>query len=159
MRWQGQSLITPVSPNGILDLEFAKTETRFIQLRMFWNPNDVSLNIYLDFLFIAAYAWFFISACNLIKQKTNWSKWPSIFSSIAIAAAFFDMCENFLMLLVLYGRFSPNVLHVVYYCAAIKFLLVASIILFILIAIPFAVRARKLNLFLKSEKFQTPAQA
>ena len=68
MRWQGKSLVTPMSPYGILDLEFARTGERMQQLRLFWNAKDVFFNVYMDFLFIASYTWFFISACQFIKK-------------------------------------------------------------------------------------------
>jgi hypothetical protein len=72
MRWQGTGLITPQSPKGILDLEFAKTSDRFHQLQLFWNHEIVLQNIYLDFLFIIAYSWFLVTACKAVNNtKSN----------------------------------------------------------------------------------------
>jgi len=143
MRWQGNSLNTPQSKHGIVDLEFAKTGERLSQLRLFWNHSDVVENIFLDFLFIAAYTWFFVTACNFVKEKNPWLYWGKNFSGIAIAAGLFDVCENFLMLLVWNGRFGPGVLQIVYYCAAIKFILAAIVILYLLISIPFALKSKR----------------
>lgn len=137
MRWQGKSLVTPVSPYGILDLEFARTGERMQQLRLFWNAKDVFFNVYMDFLFIASYTWFFISACQFIKKISNWKLWSNRFISIAIATACFDVAENFMMLLVYNGRFNPFVLQIVYVVAIIKFVLAAALILYILTALPF----------------------
>lgn len=118
MRWQGSELITPQSSKGIIDLEFAKTPERFRHLQMFWNHDTVLQNIYLDFLFIIAYTWFLVSACKAINNtKTN------LFSGLAISAGAFDVLENFLMILIWTGRFETSLLQVVYYAAAIKFLL------------------------------------
>jgi hypothetical protein len=138
MRIVGHSLITPLSSRGIIDLEFARTEGRLNQLRLFWDPVKVNTNIYLDFIFIAAYGWFFVTACLFIRSRTNWMKWSNTFIALALSAAFFDVCENFLMLLVMNGRFNASVLQIVFYCALIKFLLIGAVILFVLGSLPFA---------------------
>jgi len=134
MRWQGATLVTPASPGGILDLEFANNAERLMQLRLFWTHDDVVTNIFLDFLFIAAYAWFFVAACSSISVKNPLSKWSQHFAGISLAAAGFDVCENFLMLLVWNERFSPSVLKIVYYCAAIKFILIALVIIYLIVS-------------------------
>lgn len=140
MRWQGQSLITPSSSIGILDLEFARTTARLNQLLLFWNYNDISLNILLDFVFIAAYTWFFISACLYLKQKLPLVNWSDRFISMAVAAALFDVCENLVMLLIINGRFNPDfALQVVFYCALLKFILAGIVLLYILIMLPVAI--------------------
>jgi hypothetical protein len=118
MRWQGVDLITPQSPKGILDLEFAKTAQRFHQLQLFWNHETVLQNIYLDFLFIMAYTWFLVTACKTVNNTKS-----NLFSGLAISAGAFDVLENFLMILIWNGRFEPALLQVVYYAATIKFLL------------------------------------
>jgi hypothetical protein len=126
MRWQGSNLITPQSPKGIFDLEFAKTTERFHQLQLFWNHETVLQNIYLDFLFIIAYTWFLVTACKAIRNNRS-----PLFSSLAISAAAFDVLENFLMILVWNERFNPSVLQLVFYVAAIKFLLIVVVIGFL----------------------------
>ena len=142
MRMQGSSLITSASPKGILDLEFAKTPQRLMHLRLFLDHSDVVQNLFLDFLFIAAYTWFLVTACNFIKQKNDWSGWSKHFSGIAIAAGLFDVLENFLILLVWNERFRPGLMQVVYYCAAIKFILAGLVIMYVLISIPFVLKRK-----------------
>ncbi|HZI00134.1 MAG TPA: hypothetical protein VEX63_03235, partial [Flavisolibacter sp.] len=80
MRLQGQSLVSPASPLGILDLEFAKTEERLQQLLIFWNTKDIYTNIFLDFFFIAAYTWFFLEAFKMLQLENN----PTYFSVLVI---------------------------------------------------------------------------
>ena len=143
MGWQGRLLESPVSPMGILALEFARTPERLAQLRLFMNGAHVTWNIILDFLFIAAYTWFLVSACQYLRTRIRWEKWSTRFISIAVAAGLFDVFENFLMLLIWNGRFSPQVLQVVFYCAMIKFILVAAVLLFILGSLPFALISKK----------------
>jgi hypothetical protein len=143
MRMQGSSLITTASPKGIIDLEFARTAERLKYLRLFLDHNAVVQNIFLDFLFIAGYTWFFVTACLFVKETNAWSKWSDHFKGIAIAAGLFDVCENFLILLVWNERFGPGLLQIVYYCAAIKFVLAGMVVMYLLISIPFVLRARR----------------
>ena len=136
MRYQGQSLVTPVSPKGILDFEFARTAERFMQLRLFLNPASFRTNIYLDFLFIGAYVWFLASACGWVKEKTGKESWSNVFTTVAISAGFFDICENFLLILIFDGKFDPSVLEIVFYCALIKFILAGLVVIYLLVSIP-----------------------
>jgi hypothetical protein len=130
LRWQGQSLITPQSPKGIIDLEFAKTADRLHQLQLFWNRQNVLQNLYLDFLFIIAYTWFLVTVCKAVnKSKSN------IFSAFTISAGAFDVLENFLLIMVLNGKFSTAILQVVYYVALIKFLLIVIVVGFIALSL------------------------
>jgi hypothetical protein len=127
---QGRNLITPQSPKGIIDLEFAKTAVRLHQLQSFWNQETVLQNIYLDFLFIIAYTWFLVTACKALKNSKS-----HIFSALTISAGAFDVLENFLLILVLNGKFSATVLQIVYYAAAIKFILVVIVLAFIILSL------------------------
>jgi hypothetical protein len=130
MRWQGSSLVTPQSPKGIIDLEFAKTSAKLQQLQFFWNHGTVLQNIYLDFLFIAAYTWFLFGACKTMNNSKS-----NLFSGLAISAAAFDVLENFLMILVWNERFSPSILQIVFYVAAIKFLLIVIVIGYLILSL------------------------
>ena len=132
MRWQGTSLVTAASPRGIIDLEFARTPERLRHLLLFISPSKVQLNIFLDFIFIIAYTWFLVAACRYIRSKTSWNKASGAFISLAITAAMFDVVENFLLLLIIQQRFDASLLEVVYYSAAIKFILVGAVILYLL---------------------------
>jgi len=130
MRWQGSSLISPQSPNGIIDLEFAKTPERFHQLQLFWSYQTVTQNIYLDFLFIAAYTWFLITACNAVNNNSG-----RAFSGLALSAGAFDVLENFILILVWNERFQPSALAIVYYVAAIKFLLAGIVVGYLILSL------------------------
>jgi len=127
---QGINLITPQSPRGIIDLEFAKTPARLNQLLLFWNQHTILQNIYLDFLFIIAYTWFLVTACKAVKNSKS-----NIFSALTISAGAFDVLENFLLILVLNGKFNPSVLQIVYYAAAIKFILIVIVAGFIILSL------------------------
>jgi len=145
MRYQGQALVTSVSPHGILDLEFSKDAGRLLQLRLFLDNRSVVNNIYLDFLLIGSYAWFFLNACEWTIRKLDWKKWGQAGKAIALSAAFFDLCENFLMLLVWEGRFSASVMNLVFYIAWIKFILAGLVLLYLLAALFFLPRRKSID--------------
>jgi len=130
MRWQNSLLISPQSPKGILDIEFAKTPERFHQLKLFLSRNVVIQNIYFDFLFIAAYSWFLITVCKTASNNRS-----NLFLSLSIAAGAFDVLENFLIILVWNERFDPSVLQLVFYIAAVKFLLIVLVVGYIILSL------------------------
>jgi len=128
--WQGSNLITPVSPRGIIDFEFARTTEHFRQLQFFWDHEAVLQNIYLYFLLIISYTWFLATACKLLANNRS-----NLFSALAISAGAFNLLENFIMILVWNQRFDPSVLQMVFYAAVIKFLLIVLVIGFILLSL------------------------
>jgi hypothetical protein len=130
LQWRGSALVTPQSSKGIIDLEFAKTSERFHELQLFWNHEMVLQNIYLDFLFIAAYTWFLITACKAVNNGGS-----QIFSALALSAAAFGVLENFLMVLVWNERFDPSVLQIVFFIAVIKFFLIAIVLGFFILSL------------------------
>jgi hypothetical protein len=130
MRWQGSSLITPQSPKGIIDLEFARTPLKLQQLQFFRNHETVLQNIYVDFLLIFAYTWFLVTACRVVNNSKS-----NVFAGLIVSAAAFDVLENFLMILVWNERFSPSVLQIVFYVAAIKFLLLVIVIGYLILSL------------------------
>jgi hypothetical protein len=134
MRFQGQQLVTPVSPLGILDLEFARTAMRLKELQLFWNTDAVLNNIYLDFIFIAAYTFWFRTAVEWMHAR-----WYSTMKVLAVYAAIFDVCENVLMYMAYTGRTAASVLEPAFYCAVVKFALAAVITCYLLITIPFKI--------------------
>lgn len=138
MRWQGAGLVSPVSPGGILDLEFARTAAKLHQLKLFWSDRDLSINIYLDFLFIASYVWFLVTACRRVGWRKE--KWGRIFSGIAITAGCLDVLENCFMLLVWDGSLGAGWLQAVNFSAMIKFILAGITILYLLFSLPFLFR-------------------
>lgn len=138
MKWQGADLITPVSPKGILDLEFARSDKTLAELKLFWNDRDLTLNIYLDFLFIAAYVWFLTTACRHMGKSG--AKWSGIFNGLALAAGSLDVLENCLMLLIWNGGLESSWLQAVYFIALIKFVLAGTVVLYLLVTLPLLFR-------------------
>ena len=128
--WQGSNLITPVSPKGIMDFEFARTTEHFRKLQFFWGHETVLQTIYLYFLLVIAYTWFMVTACKLLANNRS-----NLFSALAVSAGAFNLLENFVMLLVWNQRFDPSVLQMVFYAAIIKFLLIVLVIGYIILSL------------------------
>ena len=140
LRWQGSVLVTPASSRGILDLEFAGNTFRLYQLKLFWNTSDVNNNIYLDFLFIAAYTAFLMGACQWVSEKSRHVKRAEWFTRIALAAGIFDIVENLLMLVAWNDGAGNGAMRMIYSCAAIKFLLAAVVVLYLIYSLPVLMR-------------------
>ena len=136
LRWQGKELITPLTPSGILALEFANTPEKLTSILAIWNKETVQNNILIDFLFVIAYTWFFILA--VAKSITQWSnRLMQQFGATGIRMAFLagilDIIENILMLQSIHGYYSVSTLQLTWYCAAIKFGIVILLLLFIIV--------------------------
>ncbi len=142
MRWQGNSLASPVSTRGIIDLELAKEQWRYLQLMAVWDLKDVKLNIYLDFIFVAAYTWFLYSASRKLSVTAGWKKTGTFFSVVSILAGVLDIIENIGMLKLLQA-WDSTISMVVYYAAMIKFILIGMVLLFLLVAFVFSLTHRK----------------
>ncbi len=132
MQTQGKALVTPVSPRGIIDVEFARTGGRWQQLLLFLNYDALMRNLQLDFLFIFSYVFFFVSVLKYFGDRNGWTTWPPRFITMGIAAGFFDLLENFLLIMVINGRFDTGVLPVVFVIALVKFLLAGLVVLYLL---------------------------
>jgi hypothetical protein len=147
MQWQGAALKTPVSDCGILDLEFAFTSERLHQLMGAWDLGAVRTNIYLDFLLIIAYSGLFYMLCKLVGErwKPGFASGTGLFFSLAsLFAGLLDAAENACMLIALASPESVAI-RAAYYFAIIKFALIALIILYILLSLPFVLRKRSRN--------------
>ncbi len=148
MRIQGSSLKTAQTPGGILNLEFANSPAKLTDALSAWNATVVTNNIWLDFLFIPSY----VLLLSLITAACA-AKWGikivsgigSILVRAAFAAGIFDIAENLLMMQSIAGNYTPNSLWLTYYCAGIKFMIVAIILFYILISIPVLLKKNKQN--------------
>lgn len=136
LRWQGKELIMPLTPSGILALEFANTPEKLTSILAIWNKETVQNNILIDFLFVIAYTWFFMLA--VAKSITQWSnRFMQQFGATGIRMAFLagilDIIENILMLQSIHGHYSVSSLQLTWYCAAIKFGIVILLLLYIIL--------------------------
>lgn len=139
LRIQGGGLITPKTPGGILDLEFANSPAKLNETLAVWDSLVVKQNIWIDFLFIPTYV-LLLSLVSIIFSN----KWTNIFfgkvgailARGAFVAGFLDIAENLLMLQSIAGNYTPSSLWLTYYCASIKFSIVICILLYQVISLP-----------------------
>ncbi|WP_353550341.1 hypothetical protein [Sediminibacterium sp. KACHI17] len=135
LRWQGKELIQPSTPSGILALEFANTPEKLSTVLSVWNKEMVRNNILLDFIFIAAYTWFFV--VGVARSTAQWThrfmqQLGAAGIRMAFLAAILDITENILMLQSINGYHSVSSLQLTWYCAAIKFMIVVILLLFMI---------------------------
>lgn len=143
MRFQGEGLKTNQTLGGILDLEFANSPAKLMEVLSAWDLNTAKQNIWLDFIFIPAYVLFFalFTAFSAAKWKVALiNKIGLLLVRAAFAAGIFDIAENLLMLQSIAGNYTPNSLWLTYYCASIKFGIILFIVLYLLISIPVLIK-------------------
>ena len=146
LRWEGASLMSAISPRGIVDLEFADTPQRFNELMNSWNLSVVRGNIWLDFLFIVSYV-----LCLSMATEASAMKWPEgtirfigfWLARAAYVAGVMDIAENLLMLQSIAGNVTVHSLHLTSYCAALKFFIVGILLLYLFLSLPMLLRKTK----------------
>lgn len=147
MQWQGAVLKTTTSKMGIVNLEFADTPAELQALLLRWDTAVVTMNIWLDFLFIISYVLFLSIAavfCALKwKEKSKPQQIGLFLAKTAFAAGILDIAENLLMLQSIAGIYTEASLNLTYYCAAIKFFLIGLIILYLIVSLPNAISKNK----------------
>ncbi len=148
LRIQGAGLITPKTPSGILDLEFANSPVKLAETLSVWDSLVVKQNIWIDFLFIPTYV-LLLSLVSIIFSN----RWTNIFfrkAGVILAravfiAGFLDIAENLLMLQSIAGNYTLSSLWLTYYCASIKFLIVICILLYLVISLPVLFKKNNIN--------------
>jgi putative Mn2+ efflux pump MntP len=146
MRVQGSSLTTDLSPRGILDLEFADTTDRLVELVAGLDLSVIRINIWLDFVFIFFYTWFLSLAGRRIAlrwgPRNEFRRTGFFLAKAAFVAGVFDVMENILMLKSIAGDYSAFSLQATFYCAWIKFMILLFILLYIMISLPRIIRKK-----------------
>jgi hypothetical protein len=144
MRIQGSSLITDLSPRGIIDLEFADITERLTELVAVLNPSVLRVNIWLDFVFIFFYTWFLSLASRRIAlrwgPRNEFRRTGFFLAKGAFVAGIFDVAENILMLKSIGGDYTAFSLQATFYCAWIKFMIILFVLLYIMISLPRIIR-------------------
>ncbi len=137
----GAPLKTSVTPAGILHLEFAYTADQVQHVLAAWPSgqnsfliNPARLNTWLDFAFILSYAILLYQLCLWIAfnhpKLYVIGKWMATSS---LAAAALDVLENVGMLWSISGSISETNSIFTFTCAAMKWLIVIFVLVFILV--------------------------
>jgi hypothetical protein len=138
----GRPLATAVTPQGIICLEFAKTEMEVEQVLSAWtsassqNTNILHaarVNTYLDFIFLSFYSLFLFVFCRRLADGLSARKMAArafhLLSMLALFAGFLDVLENIGMLASLHGRVSDTTSLYTAISAGLKWIIVLVIIL------------------------------
>jgi len=140
---QGKPLNTPATPAGIISLELAATTDAVLAVTETWNEagsTDDELikvavnNTWLDFLFLTCYSLFLFTAA---RQLSAFFYCKRIFKTVAYAAlatGLLDITENIGMLKSLYGQGSPMIALLTATASYCKWIVVMSVIGFLLCA-------------------------
>lgn len=144
MRVQGSSLITDLSPRGILDLEFADTADRWVELTANLDLSMLRINIWLDFIFIFFYTWLLSLAARRTAlrwgPRNEFRRTGFFLAKAVFVAGVFDVIENILMLKNIGTDHTAFSLQATFYCAWIKFMIILFVLLYILISLPRIIR-------------------
>lgn len=139
MQWQGMPLKSEATPIGIVNLELANTEELFQKIMSIWDNPTVQLNIWLDFLFIPAYTYFFVSSLWWIREKhqNSWMKSAGQnLNILAYLACILDIVENIFMLFAIGGNYSGLSLQLMAIIASLKFICIAFILIYLIVSLP-----------------------
>ncbi len=139
MRFQGAPLKTAITPGGILNLEFANSPAKLMEILNAWDLSITKQNIWIDFLLIPSYVLLFsmiAAICSNKWQNMLLIRMGTLFAKAAFVAGILDIAENLLMLQSIAGNYTPSSLWLTYYCASVKFLILLIIGLYIIISIP-----------------------
>ncbi|HVE70149.1 MAG TPA: hypothetical protein VNI54_02185 [Thermoanaerobaculia bacterium] len=133
---QGKQLIRAGTPGAIVDLELAWTKTAAQSVIAKWaNVLHVARrSIYVDFVFIVFYSLLLRMVCAAASQHLNggWQRAGELLAWGMLVAGVLDVIENIGMLMMLNGNFAPVL--IVSIAAAVKFLLLAAGVVYILAA-------------------------
>lgn len=139
LRIQGGQLITPDTPAGILSLEFANNSVDTQVVVNAWQgtlKQDFEINMLFDFLFIFFYGTFLYFTSLYYSQKSFSLKGIGRLTGFGIiAAVVFDVVENILMLISMNIEVHPVVSFLTFLFATLKFLLILSALISIIVAI------------------------
>lgn len=135
-----QTMITDVSPRGIVSFELAGNIKQAKQILREWGPEGkvyAALSLGLDYLFLIVYALFISLACVLIARYFNLriaflAIWGFVLGWGQFFAALLDAIENLALInLILYSQrdFWPIIAR---WCAIVKFSLVGAGLFYIL---------------------------
>jgi hypothetical protein len=146
----GRPMKHPATPFGIVNLELASNATDVQNILNAWD-NDISQhrdvlvdarkNTWLDFIFIIFYSLLFYCLCKNIsgyfKKNSILQKSGKVFSMAALVAGALDYGENIGMLTSLNGHITDGISLFTATCSTIKWILIISILLFLVVGFGF----------------------
>ncbi len=124
-------LQTEAAPRGIVSFELAKTTSESLAILHSWDAEAkiyAGLSLGIDYLFMVAYGGFFALAVLLLAPKLPdgfLKKTARIIAWLIFLAVLLDAIENYGLIRLLTGSPSQTWVSLAYYCAGLKFILLA----------------------------------
>ncbi|HRO47907.1 hypothetical protein [Agriterribacter sp.] len=137
---QGKQLVTPLSPSGILSLEFSYRSSHTQSIVNAWESTlrgTFRINMLLDFLLIPFYGLFLYSTCGYfsVHYQTGWAQRLGVLLAFgSLLAMFFDMIENIAMSFSVHFSATAFTSAVTTTMAVIKFLLIGLALVYIILS-------------------------
>lgn len=140
-------LVTPLSPQGIVSFELAGELGRSLEMLASWGESGrlaAGLSLGLDYVFLLAYPASIGMACTLAAQRLSaWMRPASLAGGVLAwalpVAGGLDAIENYALIRILLDADHPALPPTAYWCAAIKFAIVALGLVYVLIFGPLAI--------------------
>ena len=138
LQLQGKQLITPLSPSGILSLEFSYHSDHTQSIATAWKNSlrgAFRINMLLDFLLIPFYGLFLYSTCGYFSvhyQSGRGQRFGVLLAFGSLLAMVFDVIENVLMSFSIHITATSFTSMLTTAMAAIKFLLIGLALLYII---------------------------
>jgi len=134
----GAPLKNEVTLAGVFSFELAKDIEKSTLILNSWNTEamiSAKKSMYFDFLFLCVYSTFMGLLIFKLNRKFKSKKHivPEIMIGAVFIAAFFDVIENIALLQLIYGNYKQIWSSMAYYFAALKFILLAIAIVYILV--------------------------
>ncbi len=137
---QGNQLVTPLSPSGILSLEFSYTASHTQSIVNAWKSalqSAFRVNMLLDFLFIPFYGLFLYSTCGYfsVHYQTGWPQRLGVLLAFgSLLAMIFDAIENIAMSFSVHFSATAFTSAVTTIMAILKFLLIGLALVYIILS-------------------------
>jgi len=150
LRLQGEGLIQPYANKGIVSLEFAYTAEKTAAVVEGWKADGLlkkaSNNILIDFLFIPFYSMLFYTLAGSISVRLagKASSLGVLLAFFSLIAGVFDAIENMFMLTSMHLFSSDFTSIITAILAALKFLLLALALLYIIFFGLFVIMRKKM---------------
>ncbi|HTN05818.1 hypothetical protein [Agriterribacter sp.] len=143
LQLQGRQLITPLSPSGILSLEFSHNALHTQSIVNAWEAAPRStfrVNMLLDFLLIPFYGLFLYSTCGYfaVHYQPGWAQRLGVLLAFgSLLAMVFDVIENIAMSFSVHFSATAFTSAVTTTMAAMKFLLIGLALIYIILSAAF----------------------
>ena len=140
LQLQGKQLITPLTPSGILSLEFSYNASHTQSIVNAWKNSLTGafrINMLLDFLFIPFYGLFLYSTCGYfsVHYRTGWAQRAGVLLAFgSLLAMIFDGIENITMGFSIHLSATAFTSAVTTTMAIMKFLLIGLALVYIMLS-------------------------